>query len=91
MSKSTSRATLSQRAGNLNQKFYRLKRRYGYYAIGAVIQPAPNVADMLLKQDVVELAEPVDTDVPPWEDTPEEKEEEPVKRPRGRPRKNPEE
>lgn len=72
---------------NLAHKWYRLKRRYGYYAIGAVIQPAPNVADMLLKQDVVEVVEPPVELVKP----PKEKVEDPVKKPRGRPRKNPEE
>jgi len=70
---------------NMAKKFYRLKRRYGYYAIGAVIQPQPNVADMLMKQDIVELVEP-----PAEIESPKEDVKEPVKRPRGRPKKNPE-
>jgi len=94
MNKLTSRIRPRTRT-NLAHKWYRLKRRYGYYDIGAVIQPQPNVADMLLKRDIIEPtdepveppAKPVKATAKPIETAVEPKQ---VKRPRGRPRKNPE-
>ena len=88
MSRLTSRPTRQRTRTNLGNKFYRLKKRYGYYPIGAVIEPPPNVADMLLKQDIIEeLENPTDKPV----EFEKIDEDQPVKRKRGRPRKNPEE
>jgi len=80
---------------NMSKRFYRLKRRYGYYDIGAVIQPQPNVADMLMKRDIIEEVNPPAEDISQKDisvdaaDKP-KVEPTPPKRPRGRPRKKPE-
>ena len=75
---------------NMSKRFYRLKRRYGYYDIGAVIQPQPNVADMLMKRDIIEEVNPPAVDISVDAADKPKVEPTPPKSPRGRPRKKPE-